>query len=173
MTEPTMKQTKSLNYKVLAGIETLEGNAVKAHMRELSKANSGLGTELGSVVGEVTSYEVVEGDKYGAYLAFYGEIVAVSASTGEEICTTKIFFDKGFSQQVRAQFDKREEGQPVRFACRVSVVPTTKSDVGFTYIASPLRTPEVVDRQKALLGILHSATPARLAAPKPAAKKSA
>ncbi len=158
------KLSKSLSYKLLAGIPEMQDEEVKAHMKELAKTD----TVLAAIAGEVTGYNVKNG-QYGENIAFSGTFVAQSAITGEVFETTKIFFDKGFADQLRGRFDTRKDADEIiKFSCQISVVKHAKSPF-FTYMTTPLRTPEAITRRAELLGTLASA-PLQIAAPKKAAK---
>ena len=160
------KMSKSLSYKILAGLQDKNDEEVKAAMRELAVND----TVITSVAGEISGYGVKTG-QFGENISFNGFFVARSEITGEVIETTKMFFDKGFGEQLRAQFDNRNQNdEVVRFSAQISVVSHSKAPF-FTYMAVPLRTPEAITRRAELLGTLASA-PAQLPHHKPA-KKSA
>lgn len=158
------KLSKSLSYKMLAGVGNLLDEEVKAHFKELAKED----TVIAQVAGEISGFSSKTG-QYGENIAFSGEFIAKSAITGDIMETTKMFFDKGFSEILKGQFQNRGDGNSmVKFSAQISVVKYHKAP-GYTFMATPLRTPEAISRRAELLGVLASA-PLQIAA-KPAAKK--
>lgn len=157
---------KTISYKVICGIADKKDEEVKAYMRGLAEKDA----KLCSVAGEISGYSVKTG-QYGENIAFNGEFIVQSAITGEVLESTKMFFDKGFADQVRARFDQRQNGaEMVQFSCEIFVVKHDKAP-GFTYMARPLRTPEAVTRKASLMMLLASAAPAQLQhKPQPAKK---
>lgn len=146
------KLAKSLSYKLLAGISEKSDEEVKAHMKELAKSD----TVIAQVAGEISGYNIKNG-QYGENIAFSGEFVVKSAITGEILESTKMFFDKGFSDILRGQFDQRkDQSAMVKFSAQISVVSHKKAPF-FTYMVTPLRTPEAITRRAELLGTLASA----------------
>lgn len=163
----TTSLAKSLSYKKIAGFVDLTEEETKQKMKELAQSD----TVLCSVAGEVTGY-TIKSTAYGPNIGFTGNFVVRSEITGEVFESTKMFFDKAFSEIIQGRFDKRaENAEGVSFSCSVAVVKHNKAPF-FTYMVTPLRTPEAISKRDALLATLDSAPKvAQLAAPVKTAKK--
>lgn len=143
--------SKSLSYKLLAGIADKADEEVKAHMKALAVDN----TVLCQVVGAVSGYTIKNG-QYGENIAFSGDFLVKSAITGEIFESTKMFFDKAFADILRGKFDQRKDADAeVKFSAQITVVKYTKSPF-FTYMVTPLRTPEAITKRAEMLGTLAS-----------------
>jgi len=149
--------TKSLSYKSIAGLDNATEEEVKSTMKEWGVKN----TAIAAVAGEVTGYTIKSG-AYGPNIAFTGNFVVRSEITGEVFESTKMFFDKAFSEVIQGRFDKRgAESEGVTFSASISVVKHAKAPF-FSYMVTPLRTPEAIDKRKALLATLESAPAPKL-----------
>lgn len=155
------KLAKSLSYKTLAGLSEASDDEVKSAMKEFAKTD----TIITQIAGEITGYSI-KNAQYGENISFTGNFVARSAITGEIFETSKMFFDKGFSEQLRSQWDSRiDSGEIVKFSAEIMVIKFNKSPF-YTYMARPLRTPEAITKRAELLSTLASAPlPVKIAAP--------
>ena len=126
-----------------------------------------IGKRIIAVAGEVEG-SFVKTTYYGDSIGFSGEFVARNLITGETFSSTKIYLPQGFSETLEGKLNKKSDDSTIKFSCEITVGETDKGK-GYTFVVTPIQTPEVVQKKAALFKQLEQVP--LLEAPK-AAKKA-
>jgi len=108
-------------------------------------------TPIMRIFGMARKYDIGT-STYGDYLKFYGEFQAIDLDSGEISMGAVAFLPSPIDALLKAQIDAlSEEGKrPVEFAFDISVIPDSKTEVGFQYRVSTLEETKVSDPLAAL-----------------------
>ena len=141
-----VEQVKKITLKEVLGLKTTD-DARKLYM-DAAKGKKPVVRIGGDVSGTGTKHT-----QYGESIVLYGTFVAANLLTGEIFESSKCYLPTESAEQIRDAFAaRRDEYASIGFDFVFSVVESSKSGTGYTFMASTEKTPEQISRRAELLG---------------------
>lgn len=106
-----------------------------------------IGKSLYNVAGFADSSFSTTG-KYGEFIGFKGDFIAVNLFTSETFSSNALFTVKSLEEEL---LEKLKDGMNVELQACIQLAESDKNDKGIAYIAEAPMTKERVDRQTMLL----------------------
>lgn len=103
------------------------------------------------VMGQVYKYKARPSDYDRDIVAFSGAFVAKNLETGELFTADEAYFPQIFTDELAAAVNKLEDGEALNIKTEISIFPSTKSTLGYSFVAKDIKPPEAFKQQQAIV----------------------
>jgi len=109
------------------------------------------------IQGRVTGYKTESG-QYGEQSVLYGSFEGIDCKSGEIVAGETAYLPTKLSDKIVSQLNRGDGLEVVGtdFQCAISIQPSKKAAKGYRFVAHPVPTEDVIERQSGLLELYQS-----------------